>query len=155
MKFYDIGAKKNELAMFRRDPQTSMKKGLGQFQQKLRNLSNKTHFQEEFIEILWIYDNFLNFMIFYAKKDFLWFFMKLWPLGPLKYPDTFRLHLRFLILLYNASWRWVHRDSCKRAAPWWFGFSLSGALRKPVTESATPVTYLPYFYVTEQKLDVM
>ena len=43
---------KNELAMFRRDSKTSMKKGLGQFQQKLRNLSNKTHFQEEFIEIL-------------------------------------------------------------------------------------------------------
>ena len=36
MKFYDIGAKKNEQAMFRRDPQTSMKKGdcWDQFQQK-------------------------------------------------------------------------------------------------------------------------
>ena len=31
-------------------------------------------------------------------------------------------------------------------------FQLPGALREPVAKSATPVTYLPYSYVTEQKL---
>ena len=31
-------------------------------------------------------------------------------------------------------------------------FPLPGALREPVANSATPVTYLPYSYVTEQKL---
>ena len=29
---------------------------------------------------------------------------------------------------------------------------MPGALREPVAKSATPVTYLPYSYVTEQKL---